>query len=46
LRAALDDFELRGDAARDALKAAVCRLVENSMLPEATRARSILAQVD
>jgi hypothetical protein len=42
LRAALDDFELRGQPAREALTKAARRLVRDSGLPELARARRIL----
>ena len=45
LRAALDDFELRGQPARAALADAVGRIPADSALPELARARAILDQV-
>ena len=42
LRAALDDFELRGQPARAALADAVTRLASESPLPEVMRARALL----
>ncbi len=42
LRAALDDFELRGQPARDVLVDAVNRVPADSPLPELARARRIL----
>lgn len=44
LRAALDDFELRGLPAWEALNSAASRLVSDSPLPEAARAREMLAE--
>jgi hypothetical protein len=44
LRAALDDYELRGAHARAALVDAASRIRAESALPELTRARPILAQ--
>ena len=44
LRAALDDFELRGQPARDALIDAAGRLVGDGGLPELARAREILGK--
>jgi hypothetical protein len=44
LRAALDDFELRGQPAREALSDAAGRLVRDSPLPELARAREILGE--
>jgi class 3 adenylate cyclase len=43
-RAALDDFELRGEPARAALADAAGRIPANSRLPELARARAILDQ--
>jgi len=43
LRASLDDFGLRGDAARAALVAAVDKLPRDSALPELAKARAVLA---
>ena len=42
LRAALDDFELRGQPAREALIDAAAGLVRDSPLPELARVREIL----
>lgn len=42
VRAALDDVEARGDAARDVLAAAVAQLPADSALPEVVRARALL----
>jgi class 3 adenylate cyclase/tetratricopeptide (TPR) repeat protein len=42
LRAALDDFELRGSPAREALEEAAGRLVGDGNLPELDRARELL----
>jgi hypothetical protein len=42
LRAALDDFELRGQPARGAVIDAASRLVSDSPLPELARAREVL----
>jgi tetratricopeptide (TPR) repeat protein len=42
LRAALDDFELRGDLARAALADAAARLPADSVLPEVARAQAAL----
>ena len=42
LRAALDDFELRGQLARDALNRAASRLVSDSELPELAQTREML----
>jgi class 3 adenylate cyclase/tetratricopeptide (TPR) repeat protein len=44
LRAALDDFQLRGQPAREALIDAAGRLVRDSPLPELARAREILGE--
>ena len=44
LWAALDDFELRGHAARQALIDATGRLISDSPLPELARAREILGE--
>jgi hypothetical protein len=44
LRAALDDFELRGQPAREALSNAASRLVRDSDIPELARARKILGE--
>ena len=44
LRAALDDFELRGQPARQALSDAAGGLVSDSPLPELARAREILGE--
>jgi predicted ATPase len=40
LRSALDDFELRGEPARDALVTAVSRMPTDSAMPELARARA------
>ena len=45
LRAALDDFELRGEPARAALADAASRIPTDSALPELARARASLDQV-
>ncbi len=42
LRAAIDDFELRGDAARAGLAAVGARLPADSALPEVARAKALL----
>jgi class 3 adenylate cyclase/tetratricopeptide (TPR) repeat protein len=42
LRAALDDFELRGSSAREAISTAASRLVTDGRLPELVRARELL----
>ena len=42
LRAALDDFELRGDSARAVLADAAARLPADSALPEVVRAQALL----
>lgn len=44
LRAALDDFELRGQPAREALSDAASRLVSDSDMPELARAREMLGK--
>ena len=44
LRAALDDFELRGPPAREALRNAAGRLVSDGGLPELARARELLRE--
>ena len=44
LRAALDDFELRGQPAREALSGAAGRLVSDGGLPELARAREMLGE--
>jgi hypothetical protein len=44
-RAALDDFELRGEPARAGLAAAVSRMPTDSTMPELARARDVLATV-
>ena len=44
LRAALDDFELRGPPAREALRNAAGRLVSDGGLPELARAREMLRE--
>jgi hypothetical protein len=44
LRAALDDFELRGSPAREALRNAASRLVSDGGLPELARARELLRE--
>jgi hypothetical protein len=44
LRAALDDFELRGQLAREALSDAASRLVIDSDMPELARARQMLGK--
>ncbi len=44
LRAALDDFELRGSPAREALRSAASRLVSEGGLPELARAREMLGE--
>jgi class 3 adenylate cyclase/tetratricopeptide (TPR) repeat protein len=44
LRAALDDFELRGPPAREALSNAASRLVSDGGLPELARAREMLRE--
>jgi len=46
LRAALDDFELRGQPARQSLIDAAGRLVSDSPLPELARTREILGSDD
>jgi class 3 adenylate cyclase/tetratricopeptide (TPR) repeat protein len=46
LRAALDDFELRGQPARPALIAAVCRMPTDGAMPEVARARAALDRAD
>ena len=46
LRAALDDFELRGEPARAALADAVSRIPANNALPELARAQAALHQID
>ena len=43
LRAAIDDFELRGDAARPGLAEAAALLPADSALPEVARAKSLLS---
>nr|WP_082695800.1 serine/threonine-protein kinase [Mycobacterium sp. IS-1742] len=43
LRAALDDFDLRGAAARDVLADAARRLPSDGVLPEIVRARALLS---
>jgi hypothetical protein len=43
LRAAIDDFEIRGDAARAAVVDAVGRMPVDSACPEYAQAQSILA---
>jgi hypothetical protein len=45
LRAALDDFDLRGEPARAALADAASRIPTDSPLPELARARARLDQV-
>ena len=45
LRAALDDYDLRGAPARAALTDAASRIPANSPLPELVRARAILDRV-
>ena len=42
LRAAIDDFELNGDSARQSLVAAMSRLPENGSWPELATARRLL----
>ena len=42
LRAALDDFELRGELARAPLSDAVSRMPDDSTIPEVTRARAAI----
>jgi hypothetical protein len=42
LRAALDDFELRGEPARAALADAASRILTDSALPELARAEAAL----
>jgi hypothetical protein len=42
LRAAIDDFELRGDTARAGLAAAAACLPADSALPEVARAKALL----
>ena len=42
LRAALDDFDLRGEPARAPLADAVNRLPADSTIPEVTRARAVI----
>jgi hypothetical protein len=42
LRAAADDFELRGDAARQGLRESILRFPDNSTWPELARARALL----
>jgi predicted ATPase len=42
LRSALDDFELRGEPARDALAAAISRMPTDSAMPELARARVVV----
>jgi hypothetical protein len=44
LRVALDDFELRGQPAREALSDAAGRLVRDSDMPERARAREMLGK--
>ena len=44
LRAALDDFELRGQPARQALSNAASRLVSDNDVPELARAREMLEE--
>ena len=44
LRAALDDFDLRGQPARPALADAADRVPADSALPELARAQAILAE--
>lgn len=44
LRAALDDFEVRGQPARDALANAASRMVANGDVPELARARELLQE--
>jgi hypothetical protein len=44
LRAAMDDFELRGQLAREALSDAASRLVSDSEMPELARARQMLGK--
>ena len=44
LRAALDDFELRAEPAREALRIAAGRLAGDSGLPELARARELLRE--
>ena len=44
LRAALDDFELRGQPAREALSDAASRLVSDRDMPELVRARDMLGE--
>ncbi|WP_255605629.1 ATP-binding protein [Mycolicibacterium xanthum] len=46
LRASLDDFELRGQAARTAVVDAVGRMPANSAFPELRRARAALESTD
>jgi hypothetical protein len=47
LRAALDDFELRGQPARAAVAAALSRMPDESALPEVARARrALVARAD
>ena len=46
LRAALDDFEQRGDIARPAVAAAMSRMPTESALPEMARAREVLGFTD
>jgi hypothetical protein len=46
LRAALDDFEQRGDIARPAVAAAMSRMPTESALPEMARARGVLGFTD
>jgi len=42
LRAAADDFELRGEPARQELRDSVRRFPENSTWPDLSRARALL----
>jgi class 3 adenylate cyclase/tetratricopeptide (TPR) repeat protein len=44
LRAALDDFELRGQPAHEALRNAASRLISDSGVPELARAREMLEE--
>jgi hypothetical protein len=45
LRAALDDYELRGEPARDALIDAISRIPANNAWPELERAQATLSEV-
>jgi class 3 adenylate cyclase/tetratricopeptide (TPR) repeat protein len=46
LRSALDDFELRGELAREALVAAVSRVPPDRAMPELARARAVMELKD